>query len=284
MQHEHHTHPHEQAEPPAVTTEPKELNPSKSLNPIYALPAAILVGSILISASIFYNTKLFIAKGLGGVNTAILGNNTGQPTIPNQPSQAAAAPAEGPAQVSIDDDPVMGNKNAPLTIIEFSDYECPFCKRSFSDVIPNLKKDYIDTGKVKFVYRDLPLAFHQNAHKEAQAAECARSQGGDTAYFKYHDQIFTRTTSNGTGLALDQLPVIAKDIGLNVSQFQQCLDSEKYKAEVDKDIADATAAGASGTPTWFIGKTTANGTIEGARIVGAQPYTAFKTIIDQQLK
>ncbi|MBI3232050.1 MAG: DsbA family protein [Candidatus Doudnabacteria bacterium] len=178
----------------------------------------------------------------------------------------------------------MGSKNAPLTVIEFSDYECPFCKRSFNDVIPNLKKDYIDTGKVKFVYRDLPLSFHQNAHKEAQAAECARAQGGDSVYFKYHDQIFTKTTSNGTGIALDQLPVIAKDLGLNVSKFQQCLDSDKFKTEVDKDIADATAAGASGTPTWFIGKSTSNGTIDGTRIVGAQPYAAFKTVIDQQLK
>lgn len=275
---EHESHAHQATEEPI-----KEVK-QRSINPVYALPAAILVGAILISASIFYNTKLFIAKGLNGGNTTVLGTNAGQAALPSAPQQVAPTQAEGPANVSIDDDPVMGNKNAPVTVIEFSDYECPFCKRSFNDVIPNLKKDYIDTGKVKFVYRDLPLAFHQNAHKEAQAAECARSQGGDTAYFKYHDQIFTKTTSNGTGLALDQLPVIAKDLGLNVSQFQQCLDSDKFKAEVDKDLADAAAAGASGTPTWFIGKTTANGTIDGTRIVGAQPYTAFKTVIDQQLK
>ena len=271
-QHTHHQHHEAENTPPVSKTTEN--------NTAYVLPAAILIGAVLISGSIFYSTKQFITKGSG--LTQLAGY---QQQAPNAPSAAAQTPpTDGSAQVSVDDDPVMGSKNAPLTIIEFSDYECPFCKRSFSDVIPNLKKDYIDTGKVKFVYRDLPLAFHQNAHKEAQAAECARTQGGDSAYFKYHDQIFTKTTSNGTGIALDQLPVIAKDLGLNVSQFQQCLDSEKYKAEVDKDIADATAAGASGTPTWFIGKTTANGTIEGARIVGAQPYTAFKTIIDQQLK
>lgn len=281
---EHHIH-HTEHEPHAQTTEePIKVVKPKSMNPVYALPAAILVGAILISASIFYNTKLFIAKGLNGANTTVLGTNAGQGGVPSAPQPTAPTQAEGPANVSIDDDPVMGSKNAPVTIIEFSDYECPFCKRSFTDVIPNLKKDYIDTGKVKFVYRDLPLSFHQNAHKEAQAAECARTQGGDTAYYKYHDQIFTKTTSNGTGLALDQLPVIAKDLGLNVSQFQQCLDTEKFKAEVDKDIADASAAGASGTPTWFIGKSTSNGTIDGTRIVGAQPYAAFKTIIDQQLK
>lgn len=272
---ETHTHPHHHTEEHHAAAEKKSTEKN-----VYALSAAILLSAILLSASIFYNVKLAI-KALGGGNLKSLSQTQAQ--IPNTPQQAAQAPDSGSAKVSIDDDPVMGNKNAPLTIIEFSDYECPFCKRSFNDVIPNLKKDYIDIGKVKFVYRDLPLSFHQNAHKEAQAAECARTQGGDTAYFKYHDQIFTKTTSNGTGIALDQLPVIAKDLGLNVSQFQQCLDSEKFKAEVDKDIADATAAGASGTPTWFIGKTTSNGTIDGTRIVGAQPYATFKTVIDQQL-
>jgi len=189
----------------------------------------------------------------------------------------------GPVEVSIDDDPVMGDENALLTLIEFGDFECPFCKQSFEELLPQIKKDYIDTGKVKFVYRDLPLDFHQNAHKQAQAAECARDQGGDETYFKYHDEIYTRTTSNGTGLANDQLPVIAQDLGLNVIDFQSCLDSEKYKEEVDKDVADASAAGANGTPSWFIGKTTEDGVIQGELVVGAQPYDAFKTIIDQKL-
>ncbi|KKU32347.1 MAG: Protein-disulfide isomerase [Candidatus Collierbacteria bacterium GW2011_GWA2_46_26] len=155
---------------------------------------------------------------------------------------------------------------------------------SGAPVYPQIKKDYIDTGKVKMVFRDLPLGFHQNAPKEAEAAECARKQGGDTAYFKYHDQIFTKTTSNGTGLALDQLPVIAKELGLNVSKFQQCLDSGEFKTEVDKDLADAAKVGASGTPTFFIGKSTSNGEIDGIKIVGAQPYSVFKAIIDELLK
>ncbi len=277
---EHPTHPHPHAEHHAEET--VENKPaSKPLDSIYYLPAAILVGAVLISGSIFYSTKQFITKGAGLNQLADY-----QQQAPSAPTAQAQTPPSnsGSAKVSTDDDPVMGNKNAPLTIIEFSDYECPFCKRSFSDVLPNLKKDYIDTGKVKLVYRDFPLGFHQNAQKESEAAECARSQGGDLVYYKYHDQIFTKTTSNGTGLALDQLPVIAKDLGLNVNQFQQCLDSGKYKNEVAKDIADGSAVGVSGTPTWFIGKSSSSGTIEGTTVVGAQPYAAFKTIIDQQLK
>lgn len=208
---------------------------------------------------------------------------------PKSPGTAAANQQLGDqpggvTKVSTDDDPVLGDANAPLTIIEFSDYECPFCKRSFGDVLPELKKNYIDTGKLKFVYRDYPLSFHANAHKEAEAAECARVQGGDAIYFRFHDQIFTQTTSNGTGLALSKLPVIARSFGLDVSKFQQCLDSGTFKSEVDKDIADGTAAGVSGTPSWFIGRSSKDGMINGTLVVGAQPFAAFKALIDAELK
>lgn len=247
------------------------------------IPGSIIVASLLISFSILLSSGVIKIKGLNPNPSLVQAPKTDQ-ALTQQAPQAAALDNSGPVKVSIDNDPVMGDKNAKVTLIEFADFECPFCKRSFEDVIPQLKKEYIDKGKVKFVYRDLPLDFHQNAHKEAQAAECAREQGGDATYFKYHDEIYKRTTSNGTGLALDKLPVIAKELGLNVGDFQQCLDTGKYKTEVDKDIADAQKAGASGTPTWFIGKTTTDGIIEGTKIVGAQPYNVFKTIIDQQLK
>lgn len=237
-------------------------------------PLAILIGSVIISLAILINGGIIRFKG----------STTKSPTAPTQQLPQVAPPDLGPVKVSVDDDPILGDKNAKLTLIEFSDYECPFCKRSFDQLLPELKKNYIDAGKLRLVYRDLPLSFHQNAHTEAEAAECARAQGGDAVYFKYHDQIFTKTTSNGTGLALDQLPVIAQSLGLNVSQFQQCLDSGKFKDEVDKDIADAEKVGANGTPTWFVGKTTSDGIIEGTKIVGAQPFSAFQPTIDSLLK
>ena len=237
---------------------------------------------LLIVASFFLGslwTKIqYLEKG-GSADTKVAATQTAPQTAPQVPQQQA-----GPKEVSVDGDPVLGNKNAPLTMIEFVDYECPFCKRFYVETLPQIKSEYIDKGKVKFVMRDLPLSFHQNAHKESQAAECAREQGGDTAYFKYHDEIFKRTTSNGTGLALTQLSVIANDLGLNGSSLQGCLDSEKYKAEVDKDLADATSYGASGTPTFFIGKSDSSGKFEGSIVVGAQPFAAFKTIIDEKLK
>lgn len=234
------------------------------------LPGAILLAAVLVSGSLLYVNYARPSSGAAQING---GSN------PKNRVQAG-----GSGKVSTDDDAVLGNKNAPLTIIEFSDYECPFCKRSFDQLLPELKKNYIDTGKLKLVYRDFPLSFHANAHKEAEAAECARSQGDDATYFKFHDQIFNKTTSNGTGLALTQLPVIAKNLGLNVSQFQQCLDSGKFKDEVDKDIADGTAAGVNGTPSWFVGKSTSNGVIDGTLIVGAQPFSAFKAAIEAELR
>lgn len=239
---------------------------------------SILIGSLMISISILISSGAISIKGFTPQKVAFSTQASPAPTsLDNQ-----TAP-DGITKVSVDDDPVFGDKNAPITMVEFSDYECPFCKRYFTQTLPDIKKNYVDTGKMKIVYRDLPLEFHTNAHKEAEAADCARDQGGDSVYFKFHDEIFKRTTSNGTGLSLDQLPVIAKDLGLDGNLLQQCLDSGKYKQEVDKDLADAQAAGANGTPTFFIGKSSSSGVIDGVRIVGAQPFSAFKTVIDQQL-
>ncbi len=236
------------------------------------LPVSILLAAVIISGTLLYSKS----GSSNGTTGAVIGQ---------QPSSAGAGRQLGnQSKVSIDDDPVLGDKNAPLTIIEFSDYECPFCKRSFDQLLPELKKNYIDTGKLKLVFRDFPLSFHASAHEEAEAAECARSQSNDAVYFKFHDQIFTQTTSNGTGLALSKLPLIAQSLGLNVGQFKQCLDSGKFSGEVDKDIADGTAAGVSGTPSWFIGQSTKDGVINGMLVVGAQPFSTFKTIIDQELK
>lgn len=253
------------------------------INLFISTPVAILIGSFIIAIAILINGGIIKFKG---TKTSTPTQAAQLPSQPTQQAPQAAAPTQpsGPVKVDLADAPVLGNKDAPVTLIEFSDYECPFCKRSYDQLLPDLKKNYIETGKMKLVYRNLPLPFHQNAHKEAEAALCARDQGGDSVYFKYHDKIFTKTTSNGTGLALDQLPTIAQDLGLNISQFQSCLDTGKYKDYVDKDIAYATKVGANGTPTWFIGKSSSNGTIDGQIIVGAQPLSAFQPTIDNLLK
>lgn len=241
-------------------------NENKNSSMVKWISIFIIIVSVLISAVILYKK-----------NESNISNTSDTNTVADVQQTSSVI------KVSIDDDPVLGDKNAPLTLIEFSDYECPFCKRSFDQVLPEFKKNYIDSGKLKLVYRDFPLSFHANAEKEAEAAECARTQGDDITYFKFHDQIFTKTTANGTGLALTQLPVIAESLGLDVAKFNQCLDSDKFKSEVEKDIADGKNAGVSGTPSWFIGKSSSDGIIDGTIIVGAQPFSAFKDVIDKML-
>ena len=172
--------------------------------------------------------------------------------------------------VSAEDDAVLGNKNAPVTIIEFSDYECPFCGRHFTQTYPQLKKDYIDTGKVKIVFRDFPLSFHQNAQKAAEAAECAGEQGGDAVYFRMHDKLF----QNQDSLSVDNYKKWAKEIGLDSTKFNSCLDSGKMASEISKDMADGSSYGVQGTPAFFI---------NGKLVSGAQPFSAFKQAIDAEL-
>ena len=209
------------------------------------------------------------------------------PAVQQAGAQAVAPQPQQPTTgiTSVDDDPVLGDKNAPVTIVEFSDYECPFCKRHFDETLPQLIKNYIDTGTAKLVYRDLPLSFHDPmATKEAVAANCAREQGGDSTYFQYHDEIFTRTKSNGNGLSEADLTTIATAVGLDLDTFNTCLVDPAQEEEVKKDLADAGKAGATGTPSFVVGKSTSNGEINGDLVVGAQPYAAFQAVIDPLLE
>lgn len=247
-------------------------------NTLVSTPVAIIIGAILISISILISGGTIKIKGFA--------DTAGSPSAIAPAAGDTAAvpePSTGPATTSLDDDPVLGNPDAPVTIVEFSDYECPFCKRHYEQTYSQLKSDYIDKGTVKLVFRDLPLSFHDPmATTEAIAANCAREQGGDTAYYKLHDVMFEKTTSNGSGLTMDQLNQFASDLGLNQANFKSCVDSEKYKDEVSKDLADANAAGATGTPSFIIAKSTGN-EVTGKLVVGAQPYSAFQAEIDALL-
>lgn len=186
--------------------------------------------------------------------------------------------------ISIDDDPILGDKNAPVTIIEFSDFDCPFCKEFFSQHLPRLNEEYIKTGKVRFVYRDAPLEIHEpNATRKAIAANCAREQKGDQGYFQFHNELFLQFNINRN--LLDQhLAEIAKKLDLNLSQFITCQESQKYLAEVEKDKGESILHGNSGTPTFYIGKTTSDGIIQSQKIVGFQTFGVFRALIDESLK
>ena len=267
-------------------TETETSSNKASYNFLNTIPGAIITGAVIISLSILISAGVIQIKGVTPTTATAPGLIAQAPTTPTQLA-AAPQPAEdtSPKQVSVDDDPILGDKNAQVTLIEFSDYECPFCKRHFDQTYPQLVKTYVDTGKVKIVFRDFPLSFHDPmATKEAIAANCAREQGADKKYFEFHDEIFKRTTSNGKGLDNEKIKTIATDLKLNINSFSSCLSNKTNEDEVKKDIADGTAAGASGTPTFIIGKSSGNGKVNGDLVVGAQPFTAFQAVIDPLLQ
>lgn len=156
-----------------------------------------------------------------------------------------------------------GNANAPVTIIEFSDYECPFCKRAVATVNQVLST-YGD--KVRFVYRDYPLPFHPHARPAAEAARCAQDQG---KFWEYHDKVFA-----SEDLSNERLKSLAGEVGLDQAKFDACLASEPFAAAIDKDAADGGEAGVNGTPAFFI---------NGRMLSGAQPFEKFKEVIDDEL-
>ena len=168
-------------------------------------------------------------------------------------------------------DYIRGTKNAPVTLVEYSDLECPFCKRFHPEML-QLMQEY--SGKVAWVYRHFPLSFHQNAQKEAEAAECVGKLGGNNAFWSFVDKVYERTTSNGTGFALTALGPLAKEVGVSQSKFQSCLDSGEFTAKVQADEQEGSGFGVAGTPTTFV---------NGTPVEGAVDYAQLKAAVDQAL-
>jgi protein-disulfide isomerase len=160
--------------------------------------------------------------------------------------------------------PSRGPDKAPVTLVEFSDFQCPFCSKAH-DTVEQVMQTY--GGKVRLVFRQFPLNFHQNAAKAAEAALCANDQG---KFWEYHDVLF----KNQQSLEIPQLKEHAKTLGLEASSFQACLDTSKHKKAVDDDLAAGQKVGVNGTPAFFI---------NGVQLSGAVPFDDFKKVIDQEL-
>lgn len=198
--------------------------------------------------------------------------------------KSGAAPARRQQQpeepkivrVSIDDDPMKGDPNAPVTMIEFSDYQCPYCRRFHNNVLPLLEKNYINTGKVRYVFRDKPLGFHPLAMPAAVVANCAGKQG---KYWEMNDFLF----KNPANLQETAMLVYVKELGLDYDKFKECRKDKRQEQEVRNDFQDSETYGVRGTPSFFIGKTTGGKMMDGLYLRGARPYAAYKTTIDKLL-
>ena len=211
-----------------------------------------------------------VAKGTpkGKVYEAIM--KTAKTEVPKAPAQAAGAPEQGPEQdktifkVEAGDAPAKGPKDAPLQVIVFSDFQCPFCKR-VEPTLTQLEKEY--QGKVRMVWKNYPLPFHQNAEPAAEAAMAADAQG---KFWPMHDKLF----ENQTALDRPSLEKYAQDLGLNMSKFKADLDSSKFKSTIESTTKEGSTVGVNGTPAVFI---------NGRKISGAYPFETFKKIADEEL-
>jgi protein-disulfide isomerase len=251
---------------------------SITLTPWKIFFSGLALGVVLMGIPLTYLATRVWGSG-GTAFVAGSGTNTAPTPSPSpspDPSAAANGAAPGKVKPVSSEDSVRGNKKAKVALIEYSDMECPFSKR-FHSTVQQAFDEYKD--KVAFVYRHFPLSFHANAAKEAEATECAGSLGGEKKFFEYGDKIFERTTSNGTGFALDQLVPLAKELGLNEGKFKECLDGGKFAQKVQNDLNEGQTAGVDGTPGSIA--LAQNG--KNVMISGAVSYTEIKAAIDKML-
>lgn len=234
----------------------------KSINMIYVLGLLLIVASFLLGMLI---TKVQYLEN-GGTNVLSATDET--------LDDGSTAPT-GPVDVDEGKLPLLGNKDAKVTIVEFSDFQCPFCKALYDDALVQIKKEYVDTGKVKFAYRHYPLeSIHPNAQKAAEASECANAQGN---FWDYHDQLFENQAEWENLSAEDaqtKFSEYATAIGIDGSALASCVSSGEMADKVKTDLDAGSAAGVDGTPATFV---------NGMMISGAAPYADFKAEIEKQL-
>ncbi|NLE07572.1 MAG: DsbA family protein [Parcubacteria group bacterium] len=215
------------------------------------IPISILLGSVFIAVSIGFSAgKLSFGGGEEKVE-----NESATQTIKVNARKDA---------------PTMGKGKVELFI--FSDFQCPYSKKFTQETFEKIKTNYVDTDKIKIIFRHFPLPGHTNAQKSAEAGECANKQG---QFWPYHDLLFKNGNGDGTGLAVSDLKKYAEELGLNMAQFNSCLDSGSTSKVVSADFKDGQNVGVNGTPVFII---------NGQKLVGAQSYEAFKTVIDEALK
>jgi protein-disulfide isomerase len=252
-----------------------------ALGAVAALAVATFFGGYILGS---INAGLV---GGGSTTTTFAGTQLGEGSAAVAPTPTAPAAQQAPPpppqkiqSISLDGAIALGKQDAPVTIVEFADFQCPFCKRHFDDSFAQIKQEYIDSGKVKYVYMNFPLDMHPNAMPAANAAECANEQG---KFWEYHDKLFATQTeweNQESTNATATFKQYAASMGLNAGQFNSCLDSNKYQSKIDKETQDGSSYGVSGTPAFYIGNDKAGYTA----VEGAQPYATFKQTIDQLLQ
>jgi len=206
----------------------------------------------------------------------LLANGAAQPRAPQAAQAAAAAPSAQIGKINIAGLPILGRRDAPLTMIEFSDYQCPYCRAFHTGTFDELKKNWIDTGKLRFISWDMPLEFHSNAAKAAQAARCA---GDQNKFWEFRSLLI----ANADKLGSDDILSYAQQVPqLDVDRFKACVKSDQFTEAIKKSVSDANGQGVTGTPTFLIGKTQGD-VVDGIILVGAKPFAEFDSKLKEQM-
>jgi protein-disulfide isomerase len=220
-------------------------------------------------------TLLFIVAG----SAAAAGPPAGGPGYGNSlgvdPAQRARPPVLSAPRLAITGDPVLGAATAPVTIVEFIDYECPYCQRFVTETWPKLKAAYVDTGKVRFVARDFPLPRHSRARAAAVAAACARAQG---RFWEMHDALFT----DGGGLRAADFERLATRLGLDADRFAACAGDAGQGERLDQQVEGARAVGVTGTPSFLVGASRGE-VVQGQLLVGDETFADFEKVLARYL-
>lgn len=263
-----------------VNTSSNEEVVTVNLQPLL-MPMAIVLSTLIFTIGFVVGMDK-LAKGISG--EIEVSNNDDNDTVGDTGDTGNTAPTvveEG--KVSIDDDPYLGDKdNAKIAIVEFSDFQCPFCGRFYSDTHDQIVSEYVESGDAIFVYRDYPLSFHPQAEISAIASECVFEQEGNDGFWTYADKLFNLFNGGGTPTNED-LADMAEEVGADRGDFEECLENDDIKAEVTADMNDGSAAGISGTPGFIIGTLDEDGNVDGEIVSGAQPFSTFQAAIDRQL-
>ena len=217
-----------------------------------------------------YSTFILLGIIVLGVAFFVLPGKSPTGQVIQQPGQDLPTEPTAKIQVEIDGDPIKGDKKADITLVEFTDYECPFCQRAFQQSISKLDK-YVNDGTLRIVTKDYPLPFHPEAQKAAESAHCARKQGGDAKYYSMHDLLFNEGVVGGVATFKDY----AKQLGLDAAKFSTCLESNEFEDEVKADLQYGAQIGVQGTPAFFM---------NGRMISGACPLETFESAYQAEKK
>lgn len=229
----------------------------------FVVPLSIVLAGVIIAGAIF-----------------LTNNKNGNPNVEGINNQNNAVEEEFPAaETTISDAPFLGDKSkAKVAIVEYTDYQCPYCQRHDQETKSQLIKEYVDTGKAIYVFRDFPLDFHgQIAIDSANAALCVNEIGGISKFVEYHSKVFMVENN-------EALTKAAQDLGIDMNKFNTCMTEERYADKIDQGLSDGMKAGVQGTPGFVVGVLDKDGNVKGKLIAGAYPFASFEKILKEYLK